>query len=147
MVKKVSRFLATGFYVGYLPTAPGTWGSLLMIFLLYLFPLLNNFYVVFALSLGGIAIANFEEKQNGIKDESKIVIDEMAGQLLTFFTIQKPSLTILLLGFILFRVFDITKPLIIDKIQSLPAGWGVMLDDLLAGLFSLVILKIVIYLI
>jgi phosphatidylglycerophosphatase A len=146
MVKKVSRFLATGFYVGYLPTAPGTWGSLLMIFLLYLFPLLNNFYVVFALSLGGIAIANFEEKQNGIKDESKIVIDEMAGQLLTFFTIQL-SLPILLLGFILFRIFDITKPLIIDKIQSLPAGWGVMLDDLLAGLFSLVILKIVIYLI
>jgi phosphatidylglycerophosphatase A len=146
MVKKVSRFLATGFYVGYLPTAPGTWGSLLMIFLLCLFPFLNNFYVVFALSLGGIAIANFEEKQNGIKDESKIVIDEMAGQLLTFFTIQ-PSLPILLLGFILFRIFDITKPLIIDKIQSLPAGWGVMLDDLLAGLFSLVILKIVIYLI
>lgn len=146
MLKKINHLLASGFYSGHLPAAPGTWGSLLMVLLLFFFPILNNIYLVSALSIGGIAIANFEERQTGIKDDSKIVIDEMAGQLLTFYTL-KISIPVLVGGFILFRVFDITKPWLIDKVQDLPSGWGVMLDDLLAGLTSLLILKIIIALI
>ena len=146
MLNKINHFLATGFYSGHLPAAPGTWGSLLMILLIFFFPLLNNIYFISALSIGGIAVANFEERQTGIKDDSKIVIDEMAGQLLTFYTL-KISVPVLIGGFILFRIFDITKPWIIDKVQDLPSGWGVMLDDILAGLTSLIILKIVIKLI
>lgn len=146
MLNKINHFLATGFYSGHLPAAPGTWGSLLMILLIFFFPLLNNIYLISALSIGGIAVANFEERQTGIKDDSKIVIDEMAGQLLTFYTL-KISVPVLIGGFILFRIFDITKPWIIDKVQDLPSGWGVMLDDILAGLTSLIILKIVIKLI
>ncbi|MFW5687077.1 MAG: phosphatidylglycerophosphatase A, partial [Halanaerobium sp.] len=69
--------------------------------------------------------------------------DEMAGQLLTFYTI-KTSIPVLVGGFILFRIFDITKPWLIDRVQELPSGWGVMLDDILAGLTSLIILKIII---
>jgi phosphatidylglycerophosphatase A len=146
MLKKINHLLASGFYSGHLPAAPGTWGSLLMVLLLFFFPILNNIYLVSALSIGGIAIANFEERQTGIKDDSKIVIDEMAGQLLTFYTL-KISIPVLVGGFILFRVFDITKPWLIDKVQDLPSGWGVMLDDLLAGLTSLLILKSIIALI
>jgi len=56
----------------------------------------------------------------------------------------KISIPVLVGGFILFRIFDITKPLLIDKVQDLPSGWGVMLDDILAGLTSLIILKIII---
>jgi phosphatidylglycerophosphatase A len=141
MLKKINHLLASGFYSGHLPAAPGTWGSLLMVLLLFFFPILNNIYLISALS-----IANFEERQTGIKDDSKIVIDEMAGQLLTFYTL-KTSIPVLVGGFILFRVFDITKPWLIDKVQDLPSGWGVMLDDILAGLTSLIILKVIITLI
>jgi phosphatidylglycerophosphatase A len=143
MLKKINHLLASGFYSGHLPAAPGSWGSLLMVLLLFFFPILNNIYLISALSIGGIAVANFEERQTGIKDDSKIVIDEMAGQLLTFYTL-KTSIPVLVGGFILFRVFDITKPWLIDKVQDLPSGWGVMLDDILAGLTSLIILKIII---
>ncbi|ADO77156.1 phosphatidylglycerophosphatase A family protein [Halanaerobium praevalens] len=146
MLKKINNFLATGFYSGYLPVAPGTWGSLLTVLLLFFFPNLNNIYLLSALCLGGIAISNFEEKQTGIKDDSKIVIDEMAGQLLVFFSLEL-TLPILISGFILFRIFDITKPWLIDKVQNLPSGWGVMLDDILAGLISLIILKVILFLI
>ncbi|MFW6251880.1 MAG: phosphatidylglycerophosphatase A [Halanaerobium sp.] len=143
MLKKINHILASGFYSGHLPAAPGTWGSLLMVLLVFFFPILNNFYLISALAVGGVAVSNFEEQQTGIKDDSKIVIDEMAGQLLTFYTI-KTSIPVLVGGFILFRIFDITKPWLIDRVQELPSGWGVMLDDILAGLTSLIILKIII---
>ncbi len=146
MLNKINHFFASGFYSGHLPAAPGTWGSLLMVVLVFFFPMLNNIYLISALSIGGIAIANYEERQTGIKDDSKIVIDEMAGQLLAFYTI-KTTIPVLVGGFILFRIFDITKPWLIDKVQNLPSGWGVMLDDILAGLTSLIILKIIIALI
>ncbi|MFN2340236.1 MAG: phosphatidylglycerophosphatase A [Halanaerobium sp.] len=143
MLNKINHFLATGFYSGHLPIAPGSWGSLLMVLLVFFFPLLNNIYLISALSIGGIAVANYEEQQTGIKDDSKIVIDEMAGQLLTFYTLPT-TIPVLIGGFVLFRIFDITKPWVIDKVQELPSGWGVMLDDILAGLCSLIILKIII---
>lgn len=143
MLNKINHFLATGLYSGHLPAAPGTWGSLLMVVLVFFFPILNNMYFISALTIGGIAVADYEERQTGIKDDSKIVIDEMAGQLLTFYTL-KISIPVLVGGFILFRLFDITKPWLIDKVQELPSGWGVMLDDILAGLLSLAILKIII---
>lgn len=146
MLNKINHFFATGFYSGYLPYAPGTWGSLLMVVLVFFFPVLNNIYLISALSLAGVAFANYEEQQTGVKDDSKIVIDEMAGQLLTFYTL-KLTIPVLIGGFVLFRIFDITKPWLIDKAQNLPSGWGVMVDDILAGLASLAILKIIIYLI
>ncbi|ADQ14708.1 phosphatidylglycerophosphatase A [Halanaerobium hydrogeniformans] len=144
MLDKINHFLATGFYSGYLPYAPGTWGSLLIIILLFFFPFLNNFYLITALTIGGIAVANYEEKRTGIKDHSKIVIDEMAGQLITFYSLQT-SVAVLIAGFILFRFFDIKKPWLIDRVQSLSSGLGVMLDDVLAGVVSLGILKIIIH--
>lgn len=143
MLNKINHFFATGFYSGHLPVAPGSWGSLLMVLLVLFFPALNNLYLLSALSIGGIAVANYEEQQTGIKDDSKIVIDEMAGQLLAFYTL-KTTIPVLIGGFILFRLFDITKPWLIDKAQNLPSGWGVMLDDILAGLTTLMILKIII---
>lgn len=146
MLNKINHFLAAGFYSGHLPYAPGTWGSLLMVLLVFAFPVLNNIYIISALSIGGIAVANFEERQTGIKDDPKIVIDEMAGQLLAYYTLPV-NIPVLIGGFILFRVFDITKPWLIDKMQDLPSGWGVMMDDILAGLTTLIILKVIIFII
>jgi phosphatidylglycerophosphatase A len=146
MINKINHFLATGFYSGHLPAAPGTWGSLLMVVLLFVFPVLNNIYLISAVSIGGAAVATFEQRQTGIKDDSRIVIDEMAGQLLTFYTLPT-ALPVLVGGFILFRFFDVLKPWLIKKVEVLPVGLGVMMDDILAGLTSLIILKIIITLI
>ncbi|TDO78372.1 phosphatidylglycerophosphatase A [Halanaerobium saccharolyticum] len=146
MINKINHFLATGFFSGHLPAAPGTWGSLLMVVLLFFFPVLNNMYLISAVSIGGAAVATFEQRQTGIKDDSRIVIDEMAGQLLTFYTLPT-TLPVLVGGFILFRFFDVLKPWLIEKAEVLPAGLGVMMDDILAGLTSLIILKIIIILI
>lgn len=79
-----------------------------------------------------------------------MVIDEWAGQGLTFLFIPfsgdvQSQLLILLIGFIFFRFFDILKPLGIKKLQDLPAGWGILADDLLAGLYALICLKTLIF--
>ena len=144
MLQKINHFFATGFFSGYLPFAPGTWGSLLMIVLIMIFPVINNIYFLSFLTISGVFICNYEEKITGVKDSGKIVIDEAAGQLITFMTLNT-GIPVLISGFILFRIFDITKPLIIKKLEKLPSGWGVMADDIAAGIFSLVILKTAVY--
>lgn len=86
------------------------------------------------------------------KDPSKLVLDEWAGQAVALFlipltSIPNESLWILISGFILFRFFDIVKPLGIKQVQSLESGWGVLLDDLLAGLYALISLNLLILLV
>ena len=83
------------------------------------------------------------EKNDGT-DPGHIVIDEIAGQWLTFLFIGHLSVVIVLAGFILFRLFDILKPLGINKIQELKGGWGVMLDDVLAAIYANTILHLLI---
>ena len=88
-----------------------------------------------------IWISGTGEEYLGKKDSSAIVIDEMGGFLVAMFLVPF-SLRILMLGFILFRAFDILKPFRIDRIQSLPRGWGVVGDDLAAGILTNVLLHV-----
>ena len=88
-------------------------------------------------------ISYFEEFNNEIKDDPKVVIDEIAGVFVTFISINFTPV-LLFLGFVLFRIFDIFKPYIIDKVQKLPHGIGVMADDIVAGIFSCAILNLLI---
>jgi len=81
------------------------------------------------------------EKQTGKKDDQRIVIDEFVGMLITFYFV-KPNFAYLIIGFILFRLYDIYKPYPIKKIQNLPSGWGIMLDDILAGVYARIVLHI-----
>lgn len=141
MLYNFLKVILTGFYTGYLPFAPGTFGSLFAILLILLFPLLTNPLIIAILFIIGVIFSNYEEKISGIKDDPKIVIDEIVGIMVTFMGI-KLNWLIIIIGFILFRFFDIYKPIYINKAQKLPAGWGVMLDDLLAGLLSYFILRI-----
>ncbi len=90
----------------------------------------------------------FEEEFD--KDPGLLVMDEWAGQSLTFFSISLTGSTghdiiILLTGFLLFRFFDVLKPLGVKKVQNLPGGWGIFMDDLLAGLYALLCLKTLIF--
>lgn len=91
----------------------------------------------------GIWVGSQVEKDWG-KDSSKVVIDEAAGMCVGLLFVPV-SLTSILTGLLLFRVFDITKPFYIRKMESLPGGWGVMMDDVLAGIYTNIILQVVIH--
>ncbi|MFW5980220.1 MAG: phosphatidylglycerophosphatase A [Halanaerobiales bacterium] len=144
--RKINRLLATGFYSGYLPVAPGSWGSFLALILLFFFPFLRSFLSIILVITAGIFISHLEEYYTGKKDETKVVIDEIAGIFITFFGIPLTFWS-LLCGFLLFRIFDIFKPYLIDRVQDLPGGMGVMADDVLAGIIANIFLQLIFYLI
>jgi phosphatidylglycerophosphatase A len=130
--KEIVVALATGLYAGYIPIAPGTFGTLVAIpfsfFLAVLGPLEA---IVFLAIFFGVAvwIAGEAEKIFQTKDSGLIVIDEMAGLLVTLYGIPL-NVTSLAAGFLLFRLFDITKPFPIRRLETiLPGGWGVVGDE------------------
>jgi phosphatidylglycerophosphatase A len=140
-------FIATGFYSGYLPKAPGTWGSLVGLLLFFLLHTLNlQIYlaVVAAIFVIGTFAAGEAEKIMDRKDPGLVVIDEIVGILITMIAIPATPLA-MALGFVLFRIFDIWKPFPIRLIdQRFHGGLGIMLDDIVAGIFSLVILQVLV---
>ncbi|MFW5998563.1 MAG: phosphatidylglycerophosphatase A [Halanaerobiaceae bacterium] len=140
--KFINKIYARGFFVGHLPVAPGTWGSLLALVLLWFFPqVFLNKWLIIILFFIGVFSSNYEEVNTHISDDGRIVIDEIIGLFITFIGIPlKPWL--MFSGFLFFRFFDIIKPLGINQSQKLPGGWGVMADDVLAGIFSNLILQI-----
>jgi phosphatidylglycerophosphatase A len=133
----VSDWFATCGYVGYLPFAPGTWGSLLACVIAYFLPRSTNPLILIFLIVAGIATA--ERARGSDQDPGRIVIDEYVGVLVTMIG---HNLTIwnLTKGFILFRAFDILKPYPIRKLERLPGGYGIMADDVLAGVFANMVL-------
>lgn len=132
----VIRGIATGGGVGYSPVAPGTCGSLLgagIAVLLAGCPLVVYGLGLLSLGVIGVWAAGAAEALFGRKDASVIVIDEIVGILITYFALPRAVLP-MTAGFALFRLFDIWKPL--PQLERLPGGWGVMLDDLCAGLLA-----------
>ncbi|WP_319548803.1 phosphatidylglycerophosphatase A [Desulfogranum marinum] len=145
---KVFMFIATGAYSGYLPKAPGTWGSAVGVFvwlLLYRLPLPTYLLGVAILFVLGVISAGAAEKIVDHGDPGLVVIDEIVGQLIALATIPFQPIPILL-AFILFRIFDILKPFPVGWFDShIHGGLGIMLDDVFAGLYALVILKFGLY--
>ena len=142
---RVHFFLATGFYVGYSPVAPGTAGSLLMILILLLLPALTIFshlILILLISILGVWSSTTVAEKKG-KDPSIVVIDEMAGMSIALIACPMTIITFLT-AFLAFRVFDIFKPFPIRISENLPGGWGIMLDDILAGLYAFFLVQILI---
>ncbi len=145
--------IATGFGLGYFPVAPGTLGSFFGVVLILLLSrikligvqrLLFHFLVVAMISALGIWAASRAEAILDRKDPPQIVIDEIVGQLLSFGLIFKdPSFFLLLLGFLFFRLFDILKPFPIRKLEKVPLGFGIVLDDLAAGFYASLVVSFV----
>lgn len=136
-------FLAFGFGAGLLPRAPGTWGTVVG---LALFPLLNTlsgwmFWIALALLFWlGVRVCERVSDRLGVSDHGGIVWDEMVGYWLAV-SLAPPGWTWLLLGFVLFRFFDIVKPWPISWVESqFDGGLGVMMDDVLAALYAMVLL-------
>jgi len=90
----------------------------------------------------GIWVGNIVEKDWG-KDSYRVVIDEVAGMFISVLFVP-PDWKWMLIGFVLFRFFDIAKPLYIRRLEALKGGWGVMLDDVLAGIYANILLQIII---
>ena len=134
------HFVATGFYTGYLPVAPGTWATVLVgvpvcIGLKYLGEI--HFLIGFAgILVLSIYSSDFVERELEEKDPSFVVIDEVAGFLAAMILVPI-SVTNILCACVFFRLFDIVKPYPIRAIeQRFPGGWGITFDDVLAGLYA-----------
>jgi phosphatidylglycerophosphatase A len=133
--------------VGYLPLIPGTFGSLLGvgIFLLLSRTAAGLLVSILAITFAGIWAASRTEELAGRKDPGKVVVDEVAGQMiatlpLVFFT--QWSMLAVIVSFILFRFFDIVKPYPANRLQEMNGGAGVMFDDLVAGVYGAAIVSI-----
>jgi phosphatidylglycerophosphatase A len=140
----IPRFIATGFFVGYAPFAPGTVGSLLGLFLYWIIPKSDSIFSIFGIILLfiiGAWAATKVERQAG-RDASIIVIDEIVGMWITLIFFEK-SFKWLAVGFVLFRFFDIIKLYPAKLSEQLPNGWGVMMDDVVAGIYSALALRLV----
>jgi len=136
------RFVATFFYLGKLPFAPGSWGSLGALLLWLILPVTFSVHlsVIIILFVLGVYSSSRMVEYLDDHDPSEVVIDEVVGMGISLFMLPH-SLGLYLLAFILFRVFDILKPSYIYRIQNLPGGWGIMLDDVLAGLITFTIVN------
>ena len=137
-IDNVLSFFNTCFCAGYIPFAPGTFASILAAVLIYFFPgtLTSIYFTALCIILGTASING--ERYEG-KDPGHIVIDEFAGMCVAMAG-HKASLTNVIIGFVLFRIFDIIKPFPINRMERLPRGYGVMADDVLAGVFSNIII-------
>lgn len=146
MKNKFIEMLATFFYVGKISKAPGTWGTLATLPLWFFMSKLNPIWymvITFVIVILGIFVCQMYENQKGSHDSKEIVIDEVAGFLITMtwlpFTWQS-----VVFGFMLFRFFDILKPPPIRQLdQKVQGGVGVMIDDVAAGILANFLLQIV----
>jgi len=131
------HFLALGFGSGLAPKAPGTFGTLAAIPLVLLFSSLTNLYLallIVVMSITGVYICGKAAKDAGVHDHGAIVWDEIIGLLITMF-MMPISWQSIMVGFALFRFFDILKPWPISYLdKNCHGGFGIMIDDIVAGL-------------
>ena len=136
---------ATGFGVGFSPIVPGTMGTLVAIPIYYFLSstLFSPVYelTLFAFFFFSSWIAGQAERYWGQKDDRRIVIDEIMGFLVTMLWIPK-SPRFIVAGFILFRIFDILKPFPIRRMERVKSGLGVVLDDVLSGVYANIVLHL-----
>jgi phosphatidylglycerophosphatase A len=170
----ISLLLATWFGLGYLPKAPGTWGALGAMALALLMawgnarnhaaasgsPANGDFWttgllpdsgevaITLMIAVMGVIVAGRAARYSQIEDPQWVVVDEVSGQLLTyylFFWRLPLNWKSWLLGFILFRAFDIWKPFPARQLEHLPGGWGIMADDWMAGIYAALVLQVALH--
>jgi len=144
--------VATFFGIGRLKPGPGTWASAVTVLIWWLLtrwvPASWQASAAASLAavtiLAGIPAATRVARAAALKDPQFVVIDEVAGQLITLIAVPV-SWKSLLLGFILFRGFDMVKPPPVRQMEQLPEGWGIVIDDVGAGLYALLIMQVLLH--
>lgn len=142
MKNSLARILATWFGCGYSPVAPGTVGAAAAVVIAYLlgWDRVTNGIAGVLVGLIGIVAATLEAQSSGRKDPGHVVIDEVAGQWITLAGATAFNWKSYLIGFLLFRLFDIWKPAPVRQLERLPTGTGIIADDLMAGVYGAVVL-------
>jgi phosphatidylglycerophosphatase A len=150
MLKKIYQGLATAGGIGLLPLAPGTWAAIATTITWYFLKTYTSFFygtneviINVFICLIGILASGKVIKEWG-KDPSRVVIDEVAGMSISLIMIPV-TIRHYVIALILFRIFDIAKPLGIRQAEKAGGGFGIMLDDIFAGIYSLIILNLLIY--
>jgi phosphatidylglycerophosphatase A len=149
---KKSRFswlIATFFYIGYMKPGPGTYASAVTVVLwwaaAHLIPAnwlsLVALGVAVLITLLGIPPSTVVARESGREDPGFVVIDEVAGQMIALIGVPA-TWNYLIAGLILFRIFDILKPFPLRRLENLPEGTGIMMDDVGAGLYALLLLQL-----
>jgi phosphatidylglycerophosphatase A len=149
---RIKEFLFTAFYAGYSPVAPGTAGSLVgmaIYFIEYLIAGDKSIWVVnttvaLLLFYPAMKLADEGERFFGVKDPPQVVIDEVEGYLISVLFLPYFNLKVALAAFVIFRVLDVIKPWPAGRLQRLKGGLGIMIDDCVAGAYTLVIIIITI---
>jgi phosphatidylglycerophosphatase A len=145
-------WLATGFGVGFAPVAPGTFGALWGLPLAWAISQIGDWraeaLLIGTICLVGVPICTAAARAlGGAKDPGAIVLDEIASVPITFFMVPIDSPWIVVVGFALHRLFDVTKPPPIRRLERLPDGLGIMADDWLAGVYSCAVLHLLVVLV
>ncbi|MGA7722622.1 MAG: phosphatidylglycerophosphatase A [Ignavibacteriaceae bacterium] len=143
-INLIEKFIGSGFYTGFIPFASGTFGSIAAL-LIYYIPGFSNPQVIIPaiiiFTLYGIYIGTKFEKVYG-EDPAECTIDEVVGMWITLLLIPK-TIVISLTGFLIWRLLDIIKPFPARQAEKLNGGLGIMLDDVIAGVYSLIILHFI----
>lgn len=148
-MKILNKIIATGLGIGYSPIIPGTLGSLLGVVIFFLLlklklSLLLWIIILILLFFLGVITATQAEKLFLKKDSRKIVIDEVVGCLVFLLFIPHIKWCIIT-GFVLYRILDIVKPFPADKSQELAGGWGIMVDDLIVAVYTVVVINAAVF--
>ena len=143
-MRLIAKIIATVFGIGFAPLAPGTVASAAVVLLykaaLHRWPVAAQIALVAAVAAVGVWASARAAAAFGREDPRTVVVDEVAGQMAAL-VLCPPDWATLLIGFALFRAFDILKPFPIRRIERLPGGWGIVADDLAAGLLSFLLLR------
>lgn len=144
IAKVITKTISTFFYVGYLPFIPGTFGSLAGLGLFYLArgSLLTYILVTLAVIISGFLFSGRTERLLNKKDARCIVIDEVSGILLSLLFIPY-NIKLVIIAFFIFRLLDTLKPYPSGGLQNLKGSMGIMADDIVAGLYTNIILQVV----
>ena len=149
IIKWLQKAGASVMFIGYMPWMPGTFGSAVVIAALWYMRYKTHFvpttamwwFAIIALTAISIVLASRPKEIFNSEDPKQVVIDECAGQLITFFLIPL-SYNTLILGFLFFRLYDIVKPYPVHNVEELDGGLGITLDDVLAGIYANVSLAV-----
>ena len=144
---RLTKVLLSFFGLGYAPFASGSFGTAGAFVLAWLLPAGDLWPVtagvVLMLScLVTMTLGNRAERLAGGKDPGFVVTDEVAGYFVTIAWIPKPEIGYLLAGFFVFRLFDVWKPWLVRRLEAIGGGVGILLDDLMAGVFGLAVLTL-----
>lgn len=146
-VDRLAIAIASVGYVGFAPAVPGTFGSLVGVFIFWLLRSSGVLWVDAGAALLTLAVgtwaAHATERALQRTDPGVVVIDEVLGMLVTL-AFLPASITVTIVGFLLFRIFDVVKPFPAASLERVPGGYGIMLDDVMAGIYANLALRLLV---